>query len=593
MNRPAHLNPSLTGTARTSPIRPSLTRLALASLALLCGSALAQTAIPDLGAYRSMAAALDQAVADRAGNSAKSLSDLDRASAAFVTLRPSISSALLTSGIDRVLQSSRAALGRAPADLEAQVEQARSLMRKALNDQTLARLGAPGSAPLREQSELLASEFGLRGAARSSFLTAAAARDTGRAARLLRSAAAQKIQANVSAASAAQTGAAQTGTAPANTAQRTRSYLALARATGWFTVVQDAPETGGLTLPQFTQALSNLTGGNAGALATSLSALRRGAAAFVKTSAQAVKIGGAATQAPTGATTPTIPSTPAGPAPSGQTPATQSQVTQSPITQSPVTQSPATQSPVSASPASQQKASLDAVYAALSRAQAAAGHADLPLARTQVGRAALALSATGLRSTAGYDALETDLNTLQDRTGLRAGDLQAVLAELNNVEQLSAAQPTSALDATSVSVSRLAPPLWPLLFLIVGLLALYPLYLLNLAFGGRNSYWRAIAASLLLLFLPVLLEGLGGTLAYLGDLSGAGFLRALGNLSLRQGAWGLPIWLLLTAAAVALASYGFRGLCRQFGLLGGSGGSSANPTRAETAQTALDWDEDV
>ena len=588
MNRPAHLV-SPPGRLRLGMTRLRDTRLVLTSLALLCGSALAQTTVPNLTAYRSMAAALDQAVADRASSSAKSLSDLDRASAAYVTLKPSIGSALLTSGIDRALQSSRAALGRAPADLEAQVEQARSLMRKALNDQTLARLGAAGSTPIQEQSALLASEFGLQGTARSSFLSAVSARDTGKAARLLRSAAARKIQDSLSVASAAQKGAGQP-----NAAGRTRSYLALARASGWFTVVQDAPETGGLTLPQFTQALSELTGNNTAALAASLSTLQRGAAAFVKVSAQALQSGGAANQTP-------APQSAANQTPDAQTPAGQTPVAAgtptipaTPAPRTPATQSPATQTPATLAPADQQQTSLDAVYAALARAQAAAGHADLPQARTQVGRAAQALSTTGLSSTAGYDVLEADLNALQGRTGLRAGDLQAVLAELNNVEQLAAAQPTSALDATSASVSRLAPPIWPLLFLIVGLLALYPLYLLNLAFGGRNNYWRAVAASLLLLFLPVLLEGLGGTLAYLGDLSGAGVLRALGSLSLRQGEWGLPIWLLLTAAAVALASYGFRGLCRQFGLLGGSTGSgSANPTRAETAQTALDWDEEL
>jgi hypothetical protein len=578
MNRSAHL------VSPPGRLRLGRTRLVLTSLALLCGPVLAQTTVPNLTAYRSMAAALDQAVADRASSSAKSLSDLDRASAAYVTLKPSIGSALLTSGIDRALQSSRAALGRAPADLEAQVEQARSLMRKALNDQTLARLGAAGSTPIQEQSALLASEFGLQGTARSSFLSAVSARDTGKAARLLRSAAARKIQDSLSVASAAQKGAGQP-----NAAGRTRSYLALARASGWFTVVQDAPETGGLTLPQFTQALSELTGNNTAALAASLSTLQRGAAAFVKVSAQALQSGGAASQTP-------ATQTPANQTPDAQTPAAAGTPTvpATPAPPTPATQSPATQTPATLAPANQQQTSLDAVYAALARAQAAAGHADLPQARTQVGRAAQALSTTGLSSTAGYDVVEADLNALQGRTGLRAGDLQAVLAELNNVEQLAAAQPTSALDATSASVSRLAPPIWPLLFLIVGLLALYPLYLLNLAFGGRNNYWRAVAASLLLLFLPVLLEGLGGTLAYLGDLSGAGVLRALGSLSLRQGEWGLPIWLLLTAAAVALASYGFRGLCRQFGLLGGSTGSgSANPTRAETAQTALDWDEEL
>jgi len=198
----------------------------------------------------------------------------------------------------------------------------------------------------------------------------------------------------------------------------------------------------------------------------------------------------------------------------------------------------------------------------------------------------------GLNSTAGYDTLLSDLNALQSRSGLRASDVQAVIGELSNVEALANARPVSALDATSTAVSRIGTPLWPLLFLIVGLLALYPLYLLNLAFGGRNNYWKAIAVSLLLLVLPVLLEGLGGTLAYLGDLSGVGFLRSLGNLSLHQGAWGLPVWLLLAAVSVGLASYGFRGLCRQFGLLGGSGGS-ANATRIDGPQPALDWDEEL
>ena len=36
----------------------------------------------------------------------------------------------------------------------------------------------------------------------------------------------------------------------------------------------------------------------------------------------------------------------------------------------------------------------------------------------------------------------------------------------------------------------LALPLRALLFLLLGLAALAPLYLLNLAFGGRNAFWR-------------------------------------------------------------------------------------------------------
>ncbi|WP_424949798.1 hypothetical protein [Deinococcus sp.] len=564
MNRSIQLNP---------PLRP--VALALASLTLMNGAALAQTGALNLNAYRSMAAALDSAVTDRASGSAASLNDLDRAAAVYAGLKTGISSPLLTGGIDRALQSSRAALSHTPADLEAQVVQARSLMRKALYDQTLGQVGAASSTP---QATLLAGEFGLQGVARSSYLSTTAAHDSGAAARLLRRAAAQQVQRNL------------TGTSvPLNSAQRTATYLALARATGWFTVAQDAPDTGGLKLAQFTQAITQLTGNDTAGLTGSLSTLNRGAAAFVAASERAVKTGRAVPPAQPSTSQPTpvntIPATPTAQPSTSRTTGTQTSGSQSSAATS-------LSSASGLSAAERQKAGLNPVYASLARAQAAAGHADLTVARTELGAAARSLTISGLSNAAGYDALASDLEALQGRSGVRSGDVQALIAEANNLERRANTQATSLLDTTSASVSRLPAPIWPLLFLIVGLLSLYPMYLLNLAFGGRNSYWRAIAAGLGLLFLPVLLDGLGGTFAFLGDLSGVSFLRSLGNLSLHQGVWGLPVWLLLTAGAVALTSYGFRGLCRQFGLLGGSGGS-ADPALTETPQPALDWDEEL
>jgi len=592
----SHSSASRYLTSRNLTGRDATARLLL-SLGLLGGAAMSQWGVAQTGqasqsdqttlnlsAYRSMASALDRAVLERPGSSASSLLDLDRATAAYGTLRPGVKSSLLTGGMERSMQSARAALSRAPADLEAQVEQARSLMRKALYDQTLGQLSSGGAAvspALSAQAGLLAGEFGLQGEIRSRFLGAVTARDSGGAARLLRSTAARKVQASLE------------GASPTNdSARRTVSYLALARATGWFTVVQDAPDTGGLKLPQFTLALTQLTGNNSAALATTLTALKSGAAGFVSATAKAVQTG----QTP-----------PAGSAaPDVQTPPAQVVTPQKPAAPTPDTQpstaQPNTVQPTSAQPGTaaaglsapqQQQASLNATYAALARAQAAAGHADLTGARAQLDRAALALANAGLSNTAGYGEMASDLTSLATRSGLRAADVQAVSAGLNNLEDLAQARPTSALDAASVTAARIGTPLWPLLFLIVGLLALYPLYLLNLAFGGRNNSWKAIAASLLLLFVPVLLEGLGGTFAYLGDLLGVPFLRSLGNLSLHQGAWGQPIWLLLAAGAVGLASYGFRGLCRQFGLLSSSR-SSAVPARvAEPSQPALDWDEEL
>ena len=608
MNRSEHIVgtaqvESATGgslTSRSSAIRQLTSRNATARLLLslgLLGSAAmnqwgaAQTgqlsqsdqATLNLSAYRSMASALDKAVLERPGSSASSLLDLDRATAAYATLRPGVKSSLLTSGMERSMQSARAALSRAPADLEAQVEQARSLMRKALYDQTLGQLSSGGAAvspALSAQAGLLAGEFGLQSEVRSRFLGAVTARDSGSAARLLRSTAARKVQASLA------------GASPVNdSARRTTSYLALARATGWFTVVQDAPDTGGLKLPQFTLALTQLTGNNSAALATTLTALKSGAAGFVSATAKAVQTG---QTLPAGSAAPDVQIPPAqvvtSQKPAAPTPDTRPNTAQ-PNTMQPTPAQPGTASGLSAP--QQQQASLNATYAALARAQAAAGHADLTGARVQLDRAAQALANAGLSNTAGYGELASDLTSLATRSGLRAADVQAVSAGLNNLEDLAQARPTSALDAASVTAARIGTPIWPLLFLIVGLLALYPLYLLNLAFGGRNNSWKAIAASLLLLFVPVLLEGLGGTFAYLGDLLGVPFLRSLGNLSLHQGAWGLPIWLLLAAGAVGLASYGFRGLCRQFGLLGSSRSSSAPARVTEPSQPTLDWDEEL
>ena len=214
---------NLTGRNATSRLLLSLGLLGCATLNQWGAAQTGQASQSDqatlnLSAYRSMASALDKAVLERPASSASSLRDLDRATAAYATLRPNVKSGLLTSGMERSMQSARAALSHAPADLEAQVEQARSLMRKALYDQTLGQLSSGGvavSPALSTQAGLLAGEFGLQGEVRSRFLGAVTARNSGSAARLLRSAAARKVQASLA------------GTSPANdSARRTASYLA-------------------------------------------------------------------------------------------------------------------------------------------------------------------------------------------------------------------------------------------------------------------------------------------------------------------------------------------------------------------------------
>ncbi|MFD1731806.1 hypothetical protein ACFSC4_13210 [Deinococcus malanensis] len=48
------------------------------------------------------------------------------------------------------------------------------------------------------------------------------------------------------------------------------------------------------------------------------------------------------------------------------------------------------------------------------------------------------------------------------------------------------------------------------------------------------------------------------------------------------------MWALLTAGAIGLLAFGFRGLCEQFGLLG-RGASAKN----DTQDASLDWDDDL
>lgn len=540
---------------RTGRVRAPMTLLALAALGL--GGAGAQ----DLAAYNSLAQNLDGAVTARASSAQAALARLDAAQSALDTLSPTLRNRQIVTGLKDALGSSRAALGRTPAELEAQVLLARGLMRKALYDQTLALLS---SAPQNgaAQVRVLAREFGLTGDAAAALSSDARAGRLERTAWRLERAAVQKVSASLQA---------------ARPAQNTASYVNLARATGWFTVVQDSAGAGTLTVSQFGDALRQLTSGDTAALTTSLTTLRQGTAAFAAALATPPAATGSA-PATSPAQTPATTPTPATPAPATPTPATPTPPATTPVTPAPATTAAAQ--------------GAAGVYAALGRALAAAGHADNTSARAALAEAGTALAGVpaDLRNAAGFDALGSAIAGAQGRGALRPTDVQALIGGLANLENAAAGRPVSALDGSSVGVSRwFSGWLRVLVFALLAGLTVLPLYLLNLAFGGRNVYWRAIMGGLALLMLPLFLEGLFGLLGAFGDLFGAAPLRNLTNLTLSQGAYALPVWALLGAAAIGLTAFGFRGLCEQFGLLG-----SAKPSVQNTTQhTSIDWDEDV
>jgi hypothetical protein len=532
-------------------------RLRRAGLAWVTAALMGAAGAQNLTAYSALAGSLDGAVQVRAQSAEQALNRLDAAGQALDELAPTLRNQQIVSGLRDALGRSRAALARTPAELEAQVQLARGLMRKALYDQSLAALGAqPTNAG--SQLTLLTREFGLSGDAASALSADAKAGRLERVAWRLQRAAVQKVSAALQATRAQQT---------------TGSYVNLARATGWFTVVQDSTSVGDLKLSQFGDALRQLTSGDTAGLTSSLGTLRRGTQVFAQALAQPPAL------------TPARPTagTPAGRAATpGTTPAT------TPATSAPTAANdpaaPATQ-PTTRAPGA------EAVYAALGRALAASGHADGLTARAALQDAStqLARAGTPLRDTAEYLTLQQALEGAQNRTAPRPSDVQALIAGLANAERAARGEPVSALDRASLGTAGwFSGWLRALIFLLLGVGVAAPLYLLNLAFGGRNVYWRAITAGLLLLLLPLFLEGVFGFLGALGDAMGGGALAGLTNVTLSQGAYALPVWALLALGALGLLAFGFRGLCLQFGLLGDQGS-----THTTAQHTVIDWDEDV
>ncbi len=134
-------------------------------------------------------------------------------------------------------------------------------------------------------------------------------------------------------------------------------------------------------------------------------------------------------------------------------------------------------------------------------------------------------------------------------------------------------------------------------FLILGILAIFPLVLLNMAFGGSNRNWRLVGWGLFLLLVPVFYQALVGLANLLGTAVDMSWLPDLGRWSMLGSLTGQVVWVLLVLIALVLAIVGLRGICVQFGLLGG--GRKGTQTKAtavqpkgSTGHTTIDWDEE-
>jgi hypothetical protein len=182
--------------------------------------------------------------------------------------------------------------------------------------------------------------------------------------------------------------------------------------------------------------------------------------------------------------------------------------------------------------------------------------------------------------------------------------LQDVVVLAGQVDGIGAAiverRPLTALQRGALATTAVwAGPVRDLVSLTIGLLAMIPLFLLNLAFGGGNRHWQTIGVALLLLWVPAIFEGVVGLAGVLARYAGFDALLVLAPYSVLGNAQAQVVWSVTTLLAIVFATAGLTGISRQFGLLGGrrrsakaSGTAPAGRRLTEATAKTVDWDDE-
>ncbi|MBW6454998.1 MAG: hypothetical protein K0A98_03855 [Trueperaceae bacterium] len=261
-------------------------------------------------------------------------------------------------------------------------------------------------------------------------------------------------------------------------------------------------------------------------------------------------------------------------------------------------------------------AGLETVEAMLS---AVTGHATTVVAAAHVGDDARAHAAIDALA----NAYEAWLSPVVRPSDLRVDDVtQNLLRHLGGVSPVRAQDAVvlaGQIDAAGAVLGDAATPalqrgaaettaVWAgtlrdAVTLALGLLALIPLFLLNLAFGGGNRNWQAIGVALFLLWLPALFEGVIGLGGLLHSYAAIDTLLPLAAYSVFGNVVAQTVWAALTLLAVAFAIAGLSGISRQFGLLGGRRSSRAasrpgerpagSVRHTESTARTVDWDDEA
>jgi hypothetical protein len=547
------------------------TRVA-AMLVLLSALALAQDELSVLERYALAVDHLSSSVASLEADPSESLESLSRAENAFRLLARETRSEALRSGLVATFEQARIAINRrSDTDLAVRAALIRGGLQRIVYEATLSEAGAGDLTLVRAQLSRLAADIGFSAEAR-----AAIDGGSGSLVQLLTA-----FEVGVGEAIAARLERAQ--------GQDTQdAYLALAEAYAAFIPIQDSLHAADTTTDAFVSAINALLEGDRESFLAELAGLE-GQIAGLRGLADGESVVESAAPFTVFAAAAPLPTAPEDPA----------------VMQEAAAEEPATvESAVGAEGSAQDiEANLapyglePTVLARLVAAYEAAGYlspagvlAHLYATSAQVVVAVqdgqtLTAQTTIASLRQDYQSLlqplvqvrqpEAHLATLDLFYGLEAApalnlqDAAVLAAQVNGLAAALEGEPLALKQQANV----LASLYWPGsiragLLVLLALLAFYPLYLLNLAFGGGNRYWRWVSAALFLLLLPLIYEGLaqaGALIAYFTDMSEFAMLLAFSPF---QNPLAQLVWALLSALAILFATYGLRGICAQFGLMG-------------------------
>ncbi len=589
-------------------------------------------ATPALNLYDQLAPILDQVRTLQNSNPARALELLAQAEDNFRKGAGELPP-VLREGIQQSLADARQALARrSSADLEARIQIIKAILGKALYDGYFNALDKGNTEDAGRLLPKVLAASGLPNSLQAQVQTLAAANNLEGVRRLFERTYAQGI------ANALQRAQAQTSAV--------RAYLEATRAYALYLIVQDSPRARGLSAKAFVDALGKLSSGNLGGFKTDVQGLLTQAQNFLRaaSSPQSQRRSNPTTTTQTppaaGGVRLEAPRTP--PAPRETAPAIAVQTR------------PAVQA-ASTPDAYQQllgdlrflikdsrqlervadsltgagvysiddwKRALLEVRGRLLEAQAQVENGQTDLARRTLAqvsaryRTAIAPLIEALRPELAQRTNRV-LDLAENAVGLRTSDFTVLSGELLENALVLEGRSLGAFHSLQIWLLQtiLGIPR-AFLFILAGLLAFFPLYLLKLTFGGRNVYWRLLGLAFFFLLLPAMMEGLSYIGSILSDprYGRLPFLGVLTNLSIQQNLVAQLFWGLTVFLVIIFATIGLRGIATQFGLLqnqrtpvqrsrsstlaqtaaGSAAGAAAStkPHPGLTSETIVEWDEE-